>query len=101
MKKDGDLFILENVLDEYTQDMYVYVGIPVIAKKTKQDGGELLFPNSETFTIGDIDAKYISMCNERPDENGEKEMYVYSGPITEFREYFLMNYCITTHKKPR
>lgn len=98
LKKDGDLFIPENVLDEYTQDMYVYVGMPVIAKKTKHDGGELLFANSETFTIGDIDSEYISMYNERPDENGEKEMYVYSCPISEFREYFLMNYCSTTHK---
>jgi hypothetical protein len=98
LKKDGDLFIPENVLDEYTQDMYVYEGMPIIAKKTKHDGGELLFANSETFTIGDIDAEYISMYNERPDENGEKEMYVYACPISEFREYFLMNYCSTTHK---
>ena len=98
LKKDGDLFIPENVLDEYTQDMYVYEGMPVIAKKTKHDGGELLFANSETFTIGDIDTEYISMYNERPDENGEKEMYVYACPISEFREYFLMNYCSTTHK---
>ena len=98
LKKDGDLFIPENVLDEYTQDMYVYEGMPIIAKKTKHDGGELLFANSETFTIGDIDTEYISMYNERPDENGEKEMYVYACPISEFREYFLMNYCSTTHK---
>jgi hypothetical protein len=98
LKKDGDLFIPENVLDEYTQDMYVYEGMPIIAKKTKHDGDGLLFANSETFTIGDIDAEYISMYNERPDENGEKEMYVYACPISEFREYFLMNYCSTTHK---
>ena len=98
LKKDGDLFIPENVLDEYTQDMYVYVGMPIIAKKTKHDGDGLLFANSETFTIGDIDTEYISMYNERPDENGEKEMYVYACPISEFREYFLMNYCSTTHK---
>ena len=81
-RKTVILFISENVIDEYTQDMYVYVGMPVIAKKTKHDGGELLFANSETFTIGDIDAEYISMYNERPDENGEKEMYVYACPIS-------------------
>jgi hypothetical protein len=62
LKKDGDLFIPENVLDEYTQDMYVYEGMPIIAKKTKHDRDGSLFANSETFTIGDIDA---SLSHER------------------------------------
>ena len=48
----------------------------VIAEKTKHGGDGLLFANSETFMIGDVDAEYISLYNERPDENGEKEAYV-------------------------
>jgi hypothetical protein len=98
LKKEGDLFIPENTYDEYTQDMYLYAGMPIIAKQTKRDGEELLFANSETFVIGDIDDKYISVYNERPNENDVKEMYVYACPIEEFRDYFLMNYCSTTHK---
>ncbi len=30
LRNEDDMFIPENVLDEYTQDMYVYVGMPVI-----------------------------------------------------------------------
>ena len=97
-KKEGDLFIAENVNDEYTQDMYVYEGLPVIACKTKRDGDEILFANSESFTVGNVDDEYITIWNERPDENGEKEIFMYDCPIEDFREYFLMNYCSTTHK---
>jgi hypothetical protein len=97
-KTEGDLFIAEDIFDEYTQDMYLYAGMPVIAKKTKRQGDELLFANSETFNIGNIDEKYVSVCTERPDEDGNKEMYVYDCPIEDFRQYFLMNYCSTTHK---
>ena len=45
--------------------------------------------------MSNIDDEYVSVCCERPDENGEKEMYVYDCPIEEFRDYFLMNYCST------
>ena len=78
--------------------MYTYEGLPIIAKKTKRDGDNLLFANSETFNVGNIDDECISLYCERPDENGEKEMYVYDCPIEEFRDYFLMSYCSTTHK---
>jgi hypothetical protein len=30
------------------------MGMPVIAQKTKHDGGELLFANSKTFIMGDM-----------------------------------------------
>ena len=98
LNKERDLFISESDNDEQTQDMYIYEGLPIIAKKTKRDGDNLLFANSETFNEGNIDDEYISVYCERPDENGDKEMYVYDCPIEEFRDYFLMNYCSTTHK---
>ena len=98
MKKEGDLFIPEDPNDEYTQDMYVYEGLPVIAKKSKRDGDEILFANSESFVVGNIDKDFISIYNERPNEQGVKESYIYDCPIDEFRQYFLMNYCSTTHK---
>ncbi len=97
-KKDGDLFILADEENDKTQDMYIYEGLPVIAMKTKHDGDNILFANSETFNVGNIDNEYISLCCERPDENGEKEIYIYDCPIEDFRDYFLLNYCSTTHK---
>ena len=100
-KKNGDLFIpalIDNDPRKLTQDMYVYNGLPVIAMKTKHDGDDLLFANSETFIIYEIGNDYISMYNERPDDNGDKSVYKYNCPIEDFNKYFLMNYCSTTHK---
>ena len=97
-KNDGDLFIPADEENDKTQDMYIYKDLPVIAMKTKHDGDDVLFANSETFYIGEIDNEYISLYCERPDENGEKEMYIYDCPIEDFRDYFLLNYCSTTHK---
>jgi hypothetical protein len=97
-KNDKDLFIPADEENDKTQDMYIYEGLPVIAMKTKHDGDNILFANSETFNVGNIDNEYISLCCERPDENGEKEMYIYDCLIEDFRDYFLLNYCSTTHK---
>ncbi len=60
-KKDGDLFILADEENDKTQDMYIYEGLPVIAMKTKHDGVNILFANSETFNVGNIDNEYISL----------------------------------------
>ena len=97
-KNDNDLFIPADEENDKTQDMYIYQGLPVIAMKTKHDGDNILFANSETFNVGNIDNEYISLCCERPDENGEKEIYIYDCPIEDFRDYFVLNYCSTTHK---
>lgn len=98
LKHDGDLFIPENINDEYSQDMYIYNGLPVISKQTKRNGDDILFANSETFTVKNYDERFITVWNERPDENGVKEIYIYDCPVNEFSKYFMMNYCSTTHK---
>lgn len=99
LKKQGNLFIEADDSDEYTQDTYIYEGLPVIARKSKTvNKNEMLFANSETFEVVNIDDKYIYLMNERPDENGVKEIYIYECPIENFRQYFVMNYCSTTHK---
>jgi hypothetical protein len=107
LRSVNDLFIPKytndkNADDEHakqSQDMYIYIGLPVIAMRTKFDKAEgLLFANSETFEVCIIGDDYISMYNERPDDNGNKELYVYNCPIEDFNKYFLMNYCSTTHK---
>lgn len=97
-KNDNALFIPADEENDKTQDMYIYKDLPVIAMKTKHDGDEVIFANSETFNVGEIDNEYISLYCERPDENGEKKKYIYDCPIEDFRDYFLLNYCSTTHK---
>ena len=97
-KNDKDLFIPADEENDKTQDMYIYKDLPVIAMKTKHDGDEVIFANSETFNVKEINKEYISLYNERPDEKGEKKKYIYDCPIEDFRDYFLLNYCSTTHK---
>jgi hypothetical protein len=97
-KKVGDLFIPALIDNPKTQDMYVYNELPVIAMKTKHEGDDLLFANSETFVVYAVGDNYISIYNERPDDNGNKSIYLFDCPIEDFNKYFLMNYCSTTHK---
>lgn len=107
LRKSDALFISKytnpkNENDEHakqSQDMYVYNELPVIAMRTKFDKADgLLFANSETFEVCDIGEDYISLFNERPDDNGNKSLYIYNCPIEDFNKYFLINYCSTTHK---
>lgn len=97
-KVDGCLFIPENVYDEYSQDMYIYEGLPVICQKTKKGDDEIVCANSESFIVGNYDDENIYLWNERPDDNGEPVIYTMEIPINKFSEYFLLNYCSTIHR---
>lgn len=92
------LFVPENIYDEYSQDMYVYEGLPIVCHKTRRIDSEVIYANSETFTVSGYDEEVIHIWNERPSENGESEIYMLDVPIKEFNEYFLLGYCTTTHK---
>ena len=47
LKPINSLFIAENPDDEYTQDMNIYEGLPIIARKT--EGGGDYCMNNETY----------------------------------------------------
>ena len=97
-KIDGSLFIKENIYDKYSQDMYIYKSLPVICHKTKREKNFILCANSEAFKVSNYDNKNIYLWNERPNDNGDPEIYRIKMPINIFNEYFLLNYCTTTHK---
>lgn len=96
LKPDNSLFIPKDEKDEYTQDMYIYNNLPVIARKTVQ-GGDICI-NNETFEVIMIDDKKIYLGNERPSEDGLLESHSIDVKIEDFREMFCLNYCSTTHK---
>jgi nucleoside-triphosphatase THEP1 len=98
LNTDNSLFIPVNADDNYTQDTYLYEGLPVIARKSKKEDNQLKFVNSETFTVSHYDDKYVYIWNERPDDDGNKTIYCTEVEIGEFNKYFAMNYCSTTHK---
>eukprot|EP00960_Hanusia_phi_P054420 762651-Hanusia_phi.AAC.2 len=85
------LFIPENSEDEYTQDMYIYENLPVIARKTI-DKGEVCV-NNESFIVTAFDDKQIHLYTIREDEPHYIEI-----EISKFIETFALNYCCTIHK---
>lgn len=98
LRHQDSLHIPADIDDTYTQDTYIYEGLPVIARKTKKDDDNFKFVNSETFTVSHYDDESICIWNERPDDKGNKMIYCTEVEIKEFNKYFAMNYCSTTHK---
>ena len=90
------LFIQEDDKDEYTQDMYIYKNLPVIARKTV-DGGAYCV-NNETFEVIDFDNEKIYLYTERPNEEGEAEHHSIESNVKDFKDLFSLNYCSTCHK---
>ena len=103
IKTDDGLLIPNDEEAEYTQDIYIYKELPVIARKTIQ-GGDICI-NKETFQnkvevmIMIHDGK-IYLGNERPSEDGLLEIHSIDVKIEDWRDMFCLNYCdcSTTHK---
>lgn len=96
-KYEGCLFIPSDPEND-SKDMYIYPNLPVIGRRNLTVNKELLFANSEEFTVIDYDDTNIYLSNERPDDDGNPYMYAIDIPIKNFNEYFELAYCITTHK---
>ena len=85
--------------DENSSDMYIYEGLPVIAMRNKRDKDKgIVWANSEKYWVSGYDNNNILLWTERPNEEGEKEIYAIDVEIEEFRKNFYLNYCCTTHK---
>jgi hypothetical protein len=85
------------------QDALLYVGCPVIAFKnfsSKSKGEHTIHcVNNEAFTIKLINAESIVAVSKRAGEDGEPEEHTFTISTDEFHEFFLLNYCSTTHKQ--
>jgi ATP-dependent exoDNAse (exonuclease V) alpha subunit len=73
--------------DANSQDIEVYKGTPLIARKTTN---RLKILNNETFVISKINEKIIKVRNEK---KGDIEI-----PYADFRKLFYVAYAITSHK---
>ena len=88
----------EGILDDATQPMWLYVGLPVIARRNIGDGEkEMELINNEYYTVKSVGEEVFCAC-VRVDKNGEEFEHVYAVKLEEFQRYFLMNYCSTVHK---
>ncbi len=97
-KDDDSIFLKKLKGEKYSQDIYLYPNLPVIAYKTYREDDDVLFANGEKFIVSYFDEDNVYLYNERPDEDGNPEMYNIEVELNEFQNYFLLNYCITTHK---
>jgi hypothetical protein len=94
-KDDNSLFLEDNVEDEYTQSMYVYEGLPVMARVTKKDGSLV---NNETYAVSAVEADKIRCETLRTNDDGDPVKHIYECPSGDFIKTFLMSYCTTVHK---
>ena len=93
-RTNSSAFIKKDENDEATQDIYLYEGLPLIARKNV---GEMMI-NNEKFILENYDEDYLFLSSERPDENGDKIIHKIDVKIEDIHKYFLLNYCSTTHK---
>ena len=95
-KTNEALFIKANEDDEMTQDIYLYSGLPLIARRNTQGGEEMI--NNEKFILDGYDNEFLYLSSERPDEEGDQTIHKIDVKINDIHKYFLLNYCSTTHK---
>ena len=71
--------------DDRTQDVLLYVGCPVIAKKNCKNKG---FVNNDQFVISHINNEYMTLLED------ERTIEI---KTEDFQRHFCVAYCITTH----
>ncbi len=74
-----------------THDIKIFKGMPIIASSTKEQGAVCV--NNEEFIITELTADKLTAESTRPDGTHKVEI-----ETKDFNFYFLVAYCITTHK---
>jgi len=95
-KNNNSILIKANENDEITQDIYLYKGLPLIARKNLKGGEETI--NNEKFILDNYDNQYLFLSSERPDDNGDIFKHKIDIEINDLQKLFCLNYCSTTHK---
>lgn len=80
------------IQDEKNQDIYLYVGLPLMSYKNNT---KLEIVNGEEFVIINYDDEkiFLQRLEDRNNVGGEIEIN-----IDELHKYFMVSYCITAHK---
>ena len=96
LRPNDALFIPVREGDDKGQDMYIYEGLPLIARENDNKNG--LYMNNETFIVSEYDDKYICVYSERVDDNDEIYLNAMQVEIDKIQKLFYINYCSTIHK---
>jgi hypothetical protein len=96
LKTSDALFIPVREGDDKGQDMYIYNGLPLIARENDNKNG--LYMNNETFIVHHYDDKKIYVDSERVNDDGEIYTNAMELEIDKVQKLFYINYCTTIHK---
>jgi hypothetical protein len=91
-----DAYIVEFESDDAKakqQTAILYAGLPIISHRNNK---KLDMVNNETFTVRSVDEETVVAVSKRV-VDGVEEEHVVSIPTNEFHNYFMLNYCSTTH----
>tara|TARA_R110002153_G_scaffold75250_2_gene194826 strand:+ start:7493 stop:11491 length:3999 start_codon:yes stop_codon:yes gene_type:complete len=91
--QDNKVAHQEWLKDEPTQDIFVYEGMPMIARINKGDE----ISNNEKYVVKEI-GETITLTSIRATEEGEPEEHEYKCSLEDLQNYMLCCYCMTTHK---
>jgi ATP-dependent exoDNAse (exonuclease V) alpha subunit len=87
--------------NKYTQDTWVYPGLPIIARKTEKisTADSQAMVNNEYFTVKEIVDNVATCVSIRANDDGEPTEHIVKCTLDgSFLEKFAPNYCSTTHK---
>lgn len=88
--KTNDAFMLSHTpTDEYTQDTWIYKGLPIISRVTMKDRSQL---NNEEYIIEECNQENI-ICKSL-----ERDNHVITIDTNDFQKLFMMSYAISTYK---
>jgi hypothetical protein len=95
--KPDDAVILEAIEgDKYTQEMWLYPGLPLIARRTVDNGDVMV--NNEYFTVEKVEKDEVVCVADRTDEDDQPIKHRLKIPLDGFQRVLVANYCTTVHK---
>ena len=80
--------------DKYSQDIWIYRGLPLIARRTDKK----VFVNNEYFVVDEIKDNIVVCHSERTDNDDKPYIHVFSIKSECLQKVMCVNYCSTVHK---
>lgn len=95
-KPEDAKFIEKDASDDYTQDVWLYKGLQIIARVTQGEGDMTV--NNESFEVVEVYESEFVCKSIRANDEGEPIEHLLHFPYENFHKCFAVNYCSTTHK---
>jgi hypothetical protein len=81
---------------DYQQNVWIYEKLPVISRRTIDEGDVMV--SNESFYVKSFNKDEITLISKRFDEDDNEYEHKVILTTNDFHEYCLVNYCSTVHK---